>query len=45
MRSLTKWAENYGITDLQFIETADGYQLATDSAKELYHTINDINQL
>ena len=45
MRSLTKWAENYGITDLQFIETADGYQLATESAKELYNTINDINQL
>lgn len=45
MRSLTKWAADYGVTDLQFIETAEGYQLATESAKELYHTINAINSL
>ena len=45
MRSLTKWAADYGVTDLQFIETAEGYQLATESAKELYHTINSINSL
>ena len=44
-RTLTQWAADYGVTDLQFIETAEGYQLATESAKELYYTINAINSL
>jgi len=45
MSDLKTKARDFGITDLQFVETAEGFKLVKTSAIELYSALKSIDAL